>query len=830
MRSWILIALALVAGSPGCGPPEGLVTIDVTLSDLTPEAQSLKVTPTLTLGRRSFPQQPAQANRRLQIRIGRASLADDEVISLRVQGLGSTGCQVSVGSAQVPLMPGVDRYAASLALAPEPGCRLRVRLPEQVQSGQGTVSAAPASDRRGGGEALYDRIYDTPPGVVELSASPDAESFLAGWGGGGPDCRGSGRCRVTLNEGITDITALLLPRRRCHADGLCWENPLPQGNALRSVSVLPGGDAWAVGSNGTIQRRDARTGAWLPLPPSDGGSGTLFGVWARSADEVWIVGERGTVRRWDGAGLRTLSSGATGALLAVTGDRASGEVWIGGQGGRVLRWDGAALQPVEVEYPADILSIFRAPDGAVWAGGDSERIWRRGVGDEYFARVRISADGDPITGLWASGPDDIWAVGGQHAPDGMGGALVFSTVLRWDGNLWRRDRTWDALVQQRNDLSRLFTVWGSGPTDVWTTGDNGLLFHHDGKAWSAVASGTSAGLRAIDGTSRDEVIAVGTAGIVLQRSQGAFGSGDVVPRTTLERVRDCQGLGAWAAGPRGQLLRRWPDGTWHAVDVPGGETHDVWCSPRGDVWTAGDDGILIICDQCQRYELGRERFVRYESPTRKDLFGLWGSAYNDIWAVGAEGTILHFDGSRWMPSPVDPNDRASGRLLRVWGSGANDVWAVGDRSAIEHWDGSRWTLAVVPLPDPPDLFSVSGSGRDDVWAVGNQGLVAHFRGRLDQAVLHRLRYTLSGKPALVLAVSDVWLPARGLVVLAADSAVLRMDNRAGAFDAAPSAAFDLGPAELTGTALAGIDGSDRRMFAVGEGAAILGGDPTRGWP
>ena len=53
----------------------------------------------------------------------------------------------------------------------------------------------------------------------------------------------------------------------------------------------------------------------------------------------------------------------------------------------------------------------------------------------------------------------------------------------------------------------------------------------------------------------------------------------------------------------------------------------------------------------------------------------------NVWVVGRAGTIVHWDGAAWavVPSPTTVD------LADVWGSAANDVWAVG--GAILHFDG-----------------------------------------------------------------------------------------------------------------------------------------------
>jgi hypothetical protein len=65
----------------------------------------------------------------------------------------------------------------------------------------------------------------------------------------------------------------------------------------------------------------------------------------------------------------------------------------------------------------------------------------------------------------------------------------------------------------------------------------------------------------------------------------------------------------------------------------------------------------------------------------QNLAGVWAGGPADAWAVGAHGTILHWDGSVWTA-------KSSGTIVDlagVWGNGAGDVWAVGQRQTILHY-------------------------------------------------------------------------------------------------------------------------------------------------
>ena len=75
------------------------------------------------------------------------------------------------------------------------------------------------------------------------------------------------------------------------------------------------------------------------------------------------------------------------------------------------------------------------------------------------------------------------------------------------------------------------------------------------------------------------------------------------------------------------------------------------------------------------------------TPTTEVLYDIWGTASDNIFAVGANGTILHFDGDEWtqMSSPT------SEFLMGVWGSSADDIWAVGFYGITLHrQNGNNW--------------------------------------------------------------------------------------------------------------------------------------------
>lgn len=269
-----------------------------------------------------------------------------------------------------------------------------------------------------------------------------------------------------------------------------------------------------------------------------------------------------------------------------------------------------------------------------------------------------------LTGVWASGPRDVWAVGAS-------GALV-----HWDGAVWS---SVDAGAP-----GALNAVWGSGPRDVWAVGYEGAL-HWDGTTWS----------RSTRGEAWDPSYGTTVTGALL--SVWGTGPGDV-----------------WAVGEHGIALH-WDGGAW--ASVPSGTQASlghVHGSGPNDVWATeslGTSGGVLHWDG-----------TRWSSAlaTGVPLYAVWASGPRDAWAVGFQQgpkafltvmLLYHWDGTSWS-APVD-----GGGGMRVprdlWGSAADDVWLVGDGGLMMHWDGAAWAHCVTS----PYLSAVWGSATD-VWAVG----------------------------------------------------------------------------------------------------------------
>ncbi|MCK9426451.1 MAG: hypothetical protein M0Q21_10470 [Ignavibacteriaceae bacterium] len=129
----------------------------------------------------------------------------------------------------------------------------------------------------------------------------------------------------------------------------------------------------------------------------------------------------------------------------------------------------------------------------------------------------------------------------------------------------------------------------------------------------------------------------------------------------------------------------------------------------------------------------------------------WGSAPNDIWAVG--GNLFHYDGNKWVEiktkNPVYPQ--------AVFGFSQNDVWAAG-YSKIWHYNGNQWSFfSDHSLPGYHNSFfnRIWGETANDVYLVGgsNSDSLGNYKG----IVLHYdgIKWNYIDIPELRVAFADV---------------------------------------------------------------------------
>ncbi len=305
----------------------------------------------------------------------------------------------------------------------------------------------------------------------------------------------------------------------------------------------------------------------------------------------------------------------------------------------------------------------------LWAVGDLGLIrhWDGSTWSKPCGGTRAD-----LNAVWGSGNADVWIVGdgakedygvGGPGPADAGPSDTKGTVMHWDGAML-------AVVKDVTPSGPRWSIWGSGSTDVWSSGGGSFpstdaLLHWNGTIWS-------------------------TAGGYYFRAIWGSASNDV-----------------WGGGGTTQ---HWDGVGWTAKPLSsGGPPTGLWGSGAKDVWAVASPSILEHWDGT--------KWTPASKAVPGQLVFVSGSGAADVWSVGLAGLVAHYDGTTWSTVPSGTTIDLSG----VWTSGAGDVWAVGAAGTILHWNGSSW--AKLDGGTASDLAAVWGVDAKTVWVVGAGGTV-----------------------------------------------------------------------------------------------------------
>ena len=141
---------------------------------------------------------------------------------------------------------------------------------------------------------------------------------------------------------------------------------------------------------------------------------------------------------------------------------------------------------------------------------------------------------------------------------------------------------------------------------------------------------------------------------------------------------------------------------------------DVWAFSPTDVWVI--DGSSTI----QRYD--GDGWTALDSGSNGGLLCIFALSATEVWLCSGSD-LLFYDGATFEPMEVSQPTGLRG-ITDVWASSLNDVWAVGDDAIIAHYDGVAWGRTIA---GSPFKSSVWGSGPNDVYALSTFDLV-HYDG------------------------------------------------------------------------------------------------------
>ena len=100
-------------------------------------------------------------------------------------------------------------------------------------------------------------------------------------------------------------------------------------------------------------------------------------------------------------------------------------------------------------------------------------------------------------------------------------------------------------------------------------------------------------------------------------------------------------------------------------------------------------------------------------PQGNTLWGVWGAARDEVYAVGGMGSVLRYNGTDWLVTANLVDDI----LQDVWGAAPDDIYAVTSDAEFYHFDGATWSLQYDHDGYTADLW---GRSANEIYAVGGR--------------------------------------------------------------------------------------------------------------
>ncbi len=281
---------------------------------------------------------------------------------------------------------------------------------------------------------------------------------------------------------------------------------------LFSIWGTPDGDnIWVGGINVILYSNDhGQTWTSVYTPQS---LAYFWNMWGSSATDVYAVTGSG-VHHWDGVSWapQTIDISQGGGLFGIWGRSASDVFGFAIEDNLDLQHttgDGMWMNVGSADTETDTLGphctgigfgdqiLYFAYESLVGRSGDNGQNW---------SATQLTGDDDDseFASIWGTSQFDIYVSGEQ-------GYIAYSND---DGVSWNPQ-----VVPTTNNID---AIWGTGPTDVYAVGVGATILHtvDHGTTWAVEKNGTSTEeLHAVWGPTASEIYTVGTGGLILRRTE-----------------------------------------------------------------------------------------------------------------------------------------------------------------------------------------------------------------------------------------------------------------------------------------------------------------------
>ncbi len=455
-----------------------------------------------------------------------------------------------------------------------------------------------------------------------------------------------------------------------------WQNPLPQGNSLRAISVVRGNVTYAVGDLGTILRTNDGGASWTLLKSLT--TVACRSVWFTDENNGVVVGDAGTV-------LGTSDGGASWSIRQIdTSINFNGVSFADAKNGTIIGESGA---------------LYRTKDG----------------GNTWAPQIGV-----PLVSLYG-----IFYSDASHGTLVGASGSIFRTVN--GGSTWTRQNS-----GLENTLTRLLSVSFVDANNGAIAGDVGTVLHttDGGATWTAQSSGTPFTLNAVCFTDMNVGTVVGDVGQIFHTTNGgASWSLQAYGLTSwFSAVRFTNPNIGIVLGNNGSIFQSTDGGTtWTSKSKTLVPLCGVGFADTSRGIVVGYYGTILTTND------GGRNWSSQMSGTNESLRGISFSSATSAVTVGDNNTILRTvdGGNTWGDRSIHPARNTAFQLNAVAINRAGHGIAVGRYdssasskcSAIYTSDGGTSWAATFPAIIGKSLTSVIFIDTETAVAVGESGSI-----------------------------------------------------------------------------------------------------------
>lgn len=288
-----------------------------------------------------------------------------------------------------------------------------------------------------------------------------------------------------------------------------------------------------------------------------------------------------------------------------------------------------------------------------------------------------------------------------------------------------------------SEQSTYWDLWDPSGESVWVAGSRGLFRHRCGQldqqpdpidpGYSAISVGglgqsmLTATLHSdIDAQARDYVLV--SNGRSAQPGPDLKSSAPAFPKNArIVSFSDATFYAGTEVAGGPAVIERRPDGTLRPHRLPRSlKVYGIWGTARDDVWVVGESFSISRFDG--------QTFTQSSTgvtETAGDFYGVSGSSRGDVWVVGrridrAQAVAYHRVAGTWQPITLDASVTD---LASVWVEPTGRAWLAGRNCTVLQFDPQLGKLSMGPTPPAcaadTDFKRIWGKPGGPLWLLGN---------------------------------------------------------------------------------------------------------------